>query len=596
MLPAVGSAYSASEPYIHNEPGYSSGYGPGYGASGFSGSYGAPATVGNQMVRTSSDKSLSRQLGQHKQYARRPALERMQEAREAQLLSQPQGPAGRAFLLEKYAKKAAASSSPLGRPVGGQSRKGKLKSNPIAPAAQPLPSIYRKDPKLYPRLTEADTGKGVYNLVNRGMIPNFVDVTPAFFSEPAPFTQQPVRFHNYHSQFDKASTQVQHHSFDLANLKLDLAEEIFKPEEEQKQQSNALILTQPLEQAVAIKPVLLDFPTTKYDSETDDDEEEDQGASKQDEIPSQPEPIRDYDELLDTYSLHQFIIRKGKTLASTPEFVSFQRKYSFMWGQVRIIIQKLEAFLTKYSIALAYVNGQKVVALADDEMHEPSLNDLLNCLENVDKVGLLMKVPGQRYRGEDAEPAAAAKIQATYRMYRQRLNYKDHLMRSSQARVIQAAWKRYMILQATREQIADRWRNKLSAWHGMWDGWKSTWNSFCKKKRVVVHIPSMSYQPYQRRNLHNFTIRQNSQLCRLMDVQDPNVDVLYITPFELNPDIQQYYLKLLEVGGITDGVNRIKMLVPEVQTKYILTSSPKFTCISTVQPLSHIMCTFSRLA
>lgn len=36
---------------------------------------------------------------------------------------------------------------------------------------------------------------------------------------------------------------------------------------------------------------------------------------------------KSYPEILDTYSLHHFIIRKGKTLEETPEFVSFKRTF-----------------------------------------------------------------------------------------------------------------------------------------------------------------------------------------------------------------------------------------------------------------------------
>ena len=96
------------------------------------------------------------------------------------------------------------------------------------------------------------------------------------------------------------------------------------------------------------------------------------------------EKIRDYDELLDTFSLHQFIIRKGKTLANTPEFLSFSRKYNFMWGQVAQLITTLEDFCTQYAIVFATIKGQRVVELAEDEAHTPNTQELLSCMEGVD--------------------------------------------------------------------------------------------------------------------------------------------------------------------------------------------------------------------
>jgi len=49
-----------------------------------------------------------------------------------------------------------------------------------------------------------------------------------------------------------------------------------------------------------------------------------------------------YVELMDEFSLHQFIIRKGKTLDSTPEFISFKRTYINYWAGISFIIHLLE--------------------------------------------------------------------------------------------------------------------------------------------------------------------------------------------------------------------------------------------------------------
>lgn len=50
---------------------------------------------------------------------------------------------------------------------------------------------------------------------------------------------------------------------------------------------------------------------------------------------------RGYDELLDAYSLHQFMIRRGRTLTATPEFVSFQRKYAHRWPAIKAVIAQV---------------------------------------------------------------------------------------------------------------------------------------------------------------------------------------------------------------------------------------------------------------
>jgi len=79
---------------------------------------------------------------------------------------------------------------------------------------------------------------------------------------------------------------------------------------------------------------------------------------------------RSYNELMDVFSLHQFIIRKGKVLDQTPEFISFKRTYIAQWGSVSYIIHLLEKFLATYQVDLAYIDGKQLVSLAESQSQD----------------------------------------------------------------------------------------------------------------------------------------------------------------------------------------------------------------------------------
>jgi hypothetical protein len=55
--------------------------------------------------------------------------------------------------------------------------------------------------------------------------------------------------------------------------------------------------------------------------------------------PLTPLACSNYDDIMDQFSLHQFIIRKGKVLDNTPEFASYQRSYRAYWGSIERIIR-----------------------------------------------------------------------------------------------------------------------------------------------------------------------------------------------------------------------------------------------------------------
>ncbi|KAF4322999.1 hypothetical protein JM18_002675 [Phytophthora kernoviae] len=178
--------------------------------------------------------------------------------------------------------------------------------------------------------------------------------------------------------------------------------------------------------------------------EDDDLSDEDQGAAGNDrdedaemeELGANVDKIRGYNELLDAYSLHQFLIHKGRTMRDTPEFVSFRRVAQEQWGNVEDALRALEALLTQYFVPLAYIDGQRLLSLA-----------------------------------------------------------------------------------ATAE---------------------------------------------------NFAVQQNLQLTRICAAAlDSNVDLLvYVSPFELTADVSQYFLKLLQLGGLADSRPRVKLVFPEQALRF----------------------------
>ncbi len=68
------------------------------------------------------------------------------------------------------------------------------------------------------------------SLIDRGMIPAFIDVGAAFTAHPPPLQQTAAPFHNYASQWGAQKQSVVTHGFSLANVKLDLSEELLHEE------------------------------------------------------------------------------------------------------------------------------------------------------------------------------------------------------------------------------------------------------------------------------------------------------------------------------------------------------------------------------
>jgi hypothetical protein len=48
---------------------------------------------------------------------------------------------------------------------------------------------------------------------------------------------------------------------------------------------------------------------------------------------------------------------------------------------------------------------------------------------------------------------------------------------------------------------------------------------------VEVHINSLSIEELKRISMEKFLQRENAQLSRIFALRDPNVDIIYISPF-----------------------------------------------------------------
>jgi len=154
---------------------------------------------------------------------------------------------------------------------------------------------------------------------------------------------------------------------------------------------------------------------------------------------------RDYNELMDQYSLHQIIIRKGQILDTTPEFISFKRTYLNKWGAVSYILHCIQRLLSESEVELAYIEGRKVALLAGVEMDlkKPPKEELYDCIVNKNEVASRIKIPSMMFKGQEGPILAATVIQKNWRSHKARVAYTYLKFLMQKATVIQRSFRLY---------------------------------------------------------------------------------------------------------------------------------------------------------
>ena len=451
----------------------------------------------------------------------------------------------------------------------------RLIKKPTATRQSSLPAINRADASAPPpRVSERDIQAGLYSMISRGFVPKGTDLGPAFEYGPAPLQASTVPILEAPARREIRPETSTVGSFNVAGLRFDLSPP--KPANEHNSSEHQSRITESSRRARTSNDSGQKSsshhsrPNSHSKSLRPERERAKSKSSKReksqvvtDDFAEAVEEIRGYNELLDEFSLHQFIVRKGRTLTDTPEYESFKRKHSNIWGSIKTVIRYLEDLLQLYSIPLAYVDGQKVAALALDELTEPTKEALVDCIANRDEVLPIIEATGQRFKADAGETLAAILIQSVWRMYGLRRDFVAERSRLHAAAAIQEMWRNAMVRASF---IATLWRKRTrdrSDMDELQTELVASWGSVSHKHRIVVHVPSVGYNIEKRKTMYDLQREQNLTLARLCDVKDPTVDVIYVAPFHMNEETIQYWQRILQIGGVKHARSRFTIVVPE---------------------------------
>lgn len=431
-----------------------------------------------------------------------------------------------------------------------------------------LPKANRVDAQLAPPpILEEDARKGILSLIERGLIPPAAQLT----LDPSPVKNRLALLHNPEEKMKPPCTPEITPA--LAGIKLDLTTRHAETASETMSRMPS-IPPHPQSQGVS-RTVSAKSRVTSASSASQSHKVKTPATIKTYEMPLQPMPPPTTPASGDFKLLsHRFAIQNGRIRDTSTEFLSFKQHYCLTWGSIVTMLKYLEKMLTNFAIPVAFINGDRLAELAEEFELErpPQIDDLLTCIVNRDDVESIIYKPGRRFKGPNGRDIASAKIQATWRMYRERSSYLEYRRRKWAAGVIAISWIMHIKMVKVRQQLHQVRKDNLEAFRQRAKKFSMSWDRIKKSRRVVIHIPSLGLRQEIRDSIHDFGIRQNTQMARLCDIRDPNVDVIFVSPVPLSEETLQYYSKLLglkaaiDSGNVEDQVDvtdRYKIIVPE---------------------------------
>ena len=282
--------------------------------------------------------------------------------------------------------------------------------------------------------------------------------------------------------------------------------------------------------------------------------------------------IRSFSNMMDQYSLHNFIVWRGRVQETTPEYISFKRTYEPIWRSIAIILHRLEIIVQKEGMKMVVLNGSKVAELAKLHISMENNNNNTNNTSNQQLISdqviydCIMSsdhrdhdvIMSNLRRGLSSDSAgqSALRMQTSFRGYKARKDVEERRRQSRAVVPIQSMTRRYLELCRLPRRMAIYNNKQKELWSILQSRLSNNSNSTSdvtnsNRNRLIVIVPSFAAPEVLRIHLEHYRAMENAILPSVHMLRDPNVHLAYVLPFQVPAHQTRYFEYLLSLLGIS---------------------------------------------
>lgn len=242
------------------------------------------------------------------------------------------------------------------------------------------------------------------------------------------------------------------------------------------------------------------------------------------------------------------------------EFIKLKKSNEEIWGKINYLLEHIQKLFKKLNFPYEEINCIKLVSLASDELRNISNKDLILLMTNrhLQKRGFL----NPKTLHLNLKEAFVLRIQKFYRMYKAKKNFLLEKNKLKKIKKIQRKFRLTKINRLAKLIIEEKRDEKFSIWKKMMFQFRKNWSFIKTSSRVEIHINSYSFSNYKNCTMEKFLEKQNNQLNRIINLRDPNVEMIYISPFNLDNQVLSYYFSILSTLGVENAKERFHLVIP----------------------------------
>ncbi|MCQ2817558.1 MAG: hypothetical protein MJ252_09870 [archaeon] len=402
-----------------------------------------------------------------------------------------------------------------------------------------------------PIIKKEELEKGLLNMINKGLIPKGADLSPAFEANGHPMQLNK----NFKEEFEKTSYPD---DYDTA------AYDVNKYNKNMEYEPDGFFITKqpnvnPMDFIEVSKPKTpLEKEIKKEESVKENIKEEEPKKEKEKENIPQPEPIKEKMLLFSNFKVIQ-----------NESYHLFYKTNQDKWGNILYIFNHLSKLFKKLNLHVVEVSQDKILNLASDETVNITNRDLLECVspKDLSTNKLDPKKPIQFYA--TLKDKSALIIQMAFRMYLAKKKVSEMKGYTFKIMKLQNFFSTADLVKKAQIKAKGIFNKRKEEWKKMMGIFKKKWDLIKTRRRVEIHINSISLNSNNALEMNatfdKFNQKENLQLNRIMGLSDPNIEIIYVSPYNISSDILAYYFSMLSTLGINDAEQRFHLIVPDEQ-------------------------------
>ena len=259
-------------------------------------------------------------------------------------------------------------------------------------------------------------------------------------------------------------------------------------------------------------------------------------------------------------------------LIKDSDFINFYKQNEKNRTKIDNILSNYKILLGKLNMNKAYIDSNKVLKLIEyyqNKMNSITNKDLILCLNNNDLMEKGYDINNENVLYNKIKTAFTIKIQKSYRKhlaYMKYLNLKYFIFFLIK---VQKYIKGRHIRKNLNEKLTSYKKQLHEKYIELFSKFKEEYNEIQKNPRIEIHINSLSYKgKYNNCLTDKYPMKETLQLSRLINLRNPDIEIIYIIPYELPEGIISYYFSILDKLGIKNINQRVTFLIPDA-TDYL---------------------------